>query len=76
MILGVGFLLMLVYLLHSLFAGKKAPANPWGGLSMEWETPSPPPTHNFTYDPVLKHGPYDFDKVVPVTEDSTDESEA
>jgi hypothetical protein len=31
---------------------------------MEWETTSPPPTGNFDYTPQLRHGPYDYDKVV------------
>ena len=65
MLLGIGFMIMVVYLLMSLVNGKKAGSNPWGALSMEWATPSPPPTHNFDTDPVLKHGPYDYDKVLP-----------
>ncbi|HAR67548.1 MAG TPA: cytochrome c oxidase subunit I [Lentisphaeria bacterium] len=65
LILAVGFIIILIYLVHSLIAGKKAPANPWGGLSMEWATSSPPPAHNFLEDPVCKHGPYDYDKVRP-----------
>jgi heme/copper-type cytochrome/quinol oxidase subunit 1 len=33
---------------------------------MEWATSSPPPLHNFDTDPVeFKHGPYDYDKVLP-----------
>ena len=64
-ILGVGFVIMAIVLLASLFSKKKAPSNPWGGLSMEWMTTSPPPTLNFHYDPVLEHGPYDYDKVTP-----------
>ena len=70
MILGVGFVIILFYLIWSLFKGPKAPANPWGGLSLEWETPSPPPTHNFIEDPVMTHGPYDYDKVTPKTDDA------
>ncbi len=37
-----------------------APANPWGGNTLEWHTPSPPPHENFTYDPVGVE-PYDYD---------------
>lgn len=65
LILAVGFVLILVYLLMSLVSGEKAPANPWGGLSLEWATSSPPPAHNFLEDPVCTHGPYDYDKVRP-----------
>jgi len=62
-ILGLGFLIMLIYLLHSLFRGQRVGPNPWGALTMEWETSSPPPTHNFDTNKVLEHGPYDYDRV-------------
>ena len=32
--------------------GPTAPANPWGGNSLEWHTPSPPPHDNFATPPV------------------------
>ncbi len=59
-ILGLGFMLMAFYLFASLRSGEKAPDNPWGGLTFEWQTSSPPPEHNFHHQPVAKHGPYDF----------------
>jgi cytochrome c oxidase subunit 1 len=59
-ILGLGFLIMLYNLIDSLRNGKKAPKNPWGGLSLEWEAESPPVTENFSGRVVMKHGPYDF----------------
>ena len=62
---GLSLFMMLGYLLLSLFAGKKAPANPWGGVSLEWETESPPIEHNFATPPVATRGPYDFDEIVP-----------
>lgn len=65
MVLGLSFIVMAIYLIHSLFKGKRVGDNPWGALTMEWATSSPPPTHNFHEDPVLKHGPYDYDKVLP-----------
>ncbi len=58
-IMAVGFFLIAGYLLHSLFRGKPAPANPWGGNSLEWHTPSPPPHDNFKEPPVVGD-PYDF----------------
>lgn len=64
-ILGIGFLVHLAVFVHSLVAGRKAPENPWGGLSLEWETESPPIEHNFHHEPIVKHGPYDFDTVQP-----------
>ena len=59
-ILAVAFVIMALNLLASLKFGAKAPANPWGGTTMEWETDSPPITHNFHDQPVLKHEPYDY----------------
>jgi cytochrome c oxidase subunit 1 len=59
-LLGAGFLLMLYYLLDSLRNGARAPQNPWDGLSLEWQTASPPITENFVRRPVVTHGPYDF----------------
>jgi cytochrome c oxidase subunit 1 len=50
-ILAVGFVICAIYLLHSIFAGKKAPANPWGGRSLEWQCTSPPPWDNFAEQP-------------------------
>ena len=60
--LGIGFLLTAIYLVHSLFAGKKAPANPWGGSSLEWRCESPPPYYNFKKPPQA-NDPYDFSDV-------------
>jgi cytochrome c oxidase subunit 1 len=58
-LMGIGFLVIAVYLLHSLFRGREAPANPWGGNSLEWHTSSPPPHDNFSETPVADD-PYDF----------------
>jgi cytochrome c oxidase subunit 1 len=59
-VLGAGLFLTAGYLLASLRKPYDAPANPWGARTFEWETQSPPITHNFDFDPVLKHGPYDY----------------
>jgi cytochrome c oxidase subunit I len=64
-IMAVGFLIMGTYLFHSLFKGKPAGKNPWGALSLEWTIASPPPHHNFDEIPMIEHGPYDYDKVIP-----------
>lgn len=60
-VMAVGFILIGYYLIHSLFKGKKAPENPWGALSLEWQTQSPPVHHNFEGELKLEHGPYDYD---------------
>ena len=62
-ILGLGFIVMFFYLIHSLYRGRVAGSNPWAALSMEWSTSSPPPEHNFLTGPVMTHDPYDYDKV-------------
>jgi cytochrome c oxidase subunit I len=59
-ILAVGYLLPLVYLTWSLLHGARAPANPWGGTGLEWQTASPPPTENFAETPVVTEPPYSF----------------
>ncbi len=59
-ILGAGLVLVAWNLIRSITKGAIAPANPWGGLSLEWETASPPITENFAETPILKHGPYDY----------------
>ncbi len=61
-ILGVGFLIILFYLLHSLFRGKRSGANPWGSRGLEWQATSPPDFHNFDHTPVIINGPYDYHK--------------
>ncbi len=59
-ILAAGLFLTLAYLAASLRGKKNAPANPWGGKTLEWEAMSPPITHNFEEAPVCVHGPYDY----------------
>ena len=58
-VMAIGFFLIAGYFLHSLFRGKKAPANPWGANSLDWHTPSPPPHDNFKETPEADD-PYDF----------------
>ncbi len=69
-VLGAGFLIMAIYLIHSLVKGKPAGNNPWGVLGFEWETSSPPPPENFVKDPVVTHGPYDYDTVLVEASDA------
>jgi cytochrome c oxidase subunit 1 len=60
-LMAVGFVIIAVYLLRSLFGGAPACANPWGSATMEWQTSSPPPTHNFDTTPEAGD-PYDLDQ--------------
>jgi len=59
-ILGIGYLLPMIYLFWSLQFGKKAGSNPWGASGLEWQTTSPPPTENFTYTPVVTWEAYEY----------------
>jgi len=62
-ILGLGMLVVVLNLFHALFKGEKAPDNPWGGVSLEWATKSPPIEHNFAATPHVTSGPYDFPEI-------------
>ncbi|MBL8747350.1 MAG: cbb3-type cytochrome c oxidase subunit I [Phycisphaerae bacterium] len=64
-VLASGLLLHLMVFIQSLMGGAQAPKNPWGGLTFEWETDSPPIEHNFPHEPVITHGPYDYDTEYP-----------
>ncbi|MGE5238610.1 MAG: cytochrome c oxidase subunit I [Chloroflexota bacterium] len=60
--LAAGLLIIFVNLVRSLFRGETAPANPWGGKTLEWQIPSPPPRENFREIPTITAGPYGFGK--------------
>jgi len=61
-LLGLGFVIMAGYLFASLRKKMDAPSNPWHARTLDWQTSSPPITHNFHEIPVLKQGPYDYFK--------------
>jgi cytochrome c oxidase subunit 1 len=69
MILATGMALALWGLVVSLRKGRRAPANPWGGASLEWTAPSPPPHHNFDETPRARR-PYDFSGLRLVSEEA------
>ncbi|WP_027062596.1 cytochrome c oxidase subunit I [Mesorhizobium loti] len=52
-ILALGFLMFFVDAIRSARSGSAAPANPWGALTLEWATSSPPPAYNFMHLPVV-----------------------
>ena len=57
-ILGVGYLLPFIYFIWSIKRGRAAGPNPWRATGLEWQTPSPPPKHNFAKTPVVTGPPY------------------
>jgi cytochrome c oxidase subunit 1 len=62
-ILVTGVLIVLVNLLRSLRTGEKTGRDPWGGTTLEWTVPSPPPLLNFEAIPTVDRGPYEFQRV-------------
>jgi cytochrome c oxidase subunit 1 len=59
-VLTLGLVIALYGLLASLGrAGKRAPANPWGAATLEWQAASPPTHHNFEVPPGGV-SPYDY----------------
>ena len=63
MVLGVGLFLCAGVLAYSLWRGKRAPANPWGAATLEWQCSSPPPLHNFEDTPAAPYA-YDYSDLV------------
>ncbi|MHB8417937.1 MAG: cbb3-type cytochrome c oxidase subunit I [Myxococcales bacterium] len=60
-LLAAGFLLILLYLLWSLFWGEVSGANPWGSEGFEWLGASPPGEVNFEAVPVFTHPPHSYE---------------
>jgi cytochrome c oxidase subunit 1 len=61
-VLGIGYLMPLVYLLLSLKYGPLAGPNPWRATGLEWQTTSPPPTFNFDQTPIVTKPPYSYEQ--------------
>ncbi len=59
-ILGVGYIIPMIYLVWSMRYGRNAPPNPWGSTGLEWKTSSPPPPDNFEVPPVVTEDPYRY----------------
>jgi len=59
-ILATALLIALGNLVYALFRGPPAPQNPWGGATLEWRTPAPPPVLNFEGEPDVSRGAYEY----------------
>ena len=60
-VLGASMLVFLFNVVYSLvFVREPAPANPWDSKSLEWQTPTPVPVHNFDRPPVIDSDPYEY----------------
>jgi len=60
-ILGVGYLIPLIYLIWSMRYGPVAGPNPWSAKGLEWETASPPSPHNFDRPPRVTEEAYNYE---------------
>ena len=60
-IMITGLIIMIVNLVIARKKGEPAGDNPWGGITLDWQTTSPPPLHNFDKMPELPEGgPYNY----------------
>ena len=52
---------MFTNLIHSIRKGKEIKdENIWGGETLEWQVPTPPPLENFEHIPTITEGPYEY----------------
>lgn len=72
-ILALATIPFIINVIWSLNKGEKAARNPWKGLTLEWQTSSPPAIENFTEEPVLWAGPYDYGIDLEIEDESVDE---
>jgi len=63
-VLGLGYVLPVIYFLYSLKWGAVAGPNPWGASGLEWQIQSPPLTENFIETPIVTTEPYEYEHVV------------
>ena len=62
-VLAVGYAVMMIALVWSLFRGPRSGANPWKAKGLEWELlASPPPAHNFEKTPVVSSEAYAYEE--------------
>ena len=59
-VIGIGMLVLLCAVVSSWRRGTVAPANPWGGKTLEWTVPNPIPLENFKVLPVVIADPYGY----------------
>ena len=70
-IMITGLIIMIVNLVIATKKGKPAGNNPWGGITLEWQTTSPPPLHNFDKMPELPEGgPYNYPNAMSADEEN------
>ena len=58
--LGLAQIPFIFNVFWSIKKGVKVSDNPWHGTTLEWFAPSPPPHGNFTAQPIVYRGPYEY----------------
>jgi cytochrome c oxidase subunit 1 len=63
----------LVFVANALWAywrGEPSGPDPWGGATLEWAAPSPPPAWNFAYTPMVRSltPMWDEERTIPVAD--------
>jgi cytochrome c oxidase subunit 1 len=58
--IGIGMLVTLYNVISAWRSGPIAPANPWGGKTLEWAVPNPIPLANFEVLPVVISDAYGY----------------
>lgn len=60
-ILILGLIIMFGNFIYALLKGEKtSEVNPWGGETLEWHVPTPPPLENFDEIPTVETDPYQY----------------
>src|SRR5207245_7911146 len=54
-LIAVAILVFVYNVWRSRTRGTIAPNDPWGGATLEWSIPSPPPPYNFSVIPTVTH---------------------
>lgn len=62
-IIVISVILFLFNMIKSWRKGESAISNPWNAQSLEWQTSSPPPEHNFETLPEVETLPYEYGKL-------------
>jgi cytochrome c oxidase subunit I len=58
--IGLGFIWTAAYMFMAFRSKERAPSNPWEALTLEWQSPSPPPHENFVEQPIVTNWPYEY----------------